>query len=88
MRPQGEGTRDNTISEAGGEAFYLSFSAVEHAPPICRLRSITVLEPPAEASTMAAERPLGPEPMMVAVVIERSKTSDWRFGIYGSQALT
>ena len=37
---------------------------------------------------MAAERPLRPEPMMVAVVIERSKTSDWHFGIYGSQALT
>jgi hypothetical protein len=35
------------------------------------LRSITVVEIPAEASVIAAERPFGPEPMMVAVVIER-----------------
>src|SRR5260370_41560272 len=49
-------------------------SAVEQAPPICRLRSTTVVEIPAEASVIAAERPLGPEPMMVAVAIRSEKT--------------
>jgi hypothetical protein len=44
-------------------------SAVEQPPPIRPLRSSTVVLTPDAASTIAAESPFGPEPIIVAVDI-------------------
>jgi len=44
-------------------------SAVEQPPPICPLRSSTVVLTPDAARTIAAESPFGPEPIIVAVDI-------------------
>src|SRR6516225_6212080 len=51
-------------------------SAVEHASPIRTLRSkMVVLTPPTPARTIVAERPLGPEPIIVAVGMAPAKSS-------------
>jgi hypothetical protein len=44
-------------------------SAVEQPPPICPLRSSTVVLTPDAARIIAAESPFGPEPIIVAVDI-------------------
>ena len=44
-------------------------TAVEQPPPICPLRSSTVVLTPDAARTIAAESPFGPDPIIVAVDI-------------------
>jgi hypothetical protein len=51
-------------------------SADEHAPPKIALRSKIVGLIPAEANTIAAAKPFGPEPIIVAVLKSYSDATD------------